>query len=74
MQSFLRKSDIVREYGISYTTLRKWEKDGILTTHYGVLYTRSDVEEAINRKREKGGIEKRVLGKWKVEVQPKNEE
>lgn len=64
MTELLRKSQIKREYGISYTTLSQWEKDGIIVAKFGILFDRDDIERAIHRTRKKGGIEKRMAGKW----------
>ena len=54
-QEYLRKSQIKREYNISYTTLAKWEKQGLIKGINGILFTREEVEKAINRPRKKPG-------------------
>ena len=52
---YLRKSDIKREYNLSYTTLERWEKQGLIKGLNGILFKREDVEAAINRPRLKPG-------------------
>ena len=54
-EELLRKCDIKKQYGISYYCLADWQKKGIIIGINGVLFSRHEIESAINRPRAKGG-------------------
>lgn len=49
----MRKSEIKRKYNISYTTLRVWEKQGLISGINGVLFDKEQIEKVMKRERQK---------------------
>lgn len=57
---YYRKSQIKDIYNISYTTIRNWEKRGIIVgIGNGVLFSKNEIEKALTRPRQKSGRKKK---------------